>query len=315
MIHLPRGIAVRENVNPARINLPEAMDKLRSGNFTGYLRFDASQGSGVIIFENGKLVSSLFVNADETERLIAYDAIARVFEISILGHATLNIYRLSSSLATALHALLHGQYIYKGQDLKLIDIRALLRRVKEEQLTGCLRVMAGDQTALIFYDQGHPLGFFHDGSSEIVTTADLSRSVAKLPGARVDLMKTGHLDGLILADLMASADLRPLWQRARKVLLEDRRQREEAAMRSLEEEMELRKQRILSQLKVIAGNHIGKFGVAQVEKAIAHVSLEMRPAEMEIFYREMQRLAKLVAGPSKIAAMLDEMKKAVKIAE
>ncbi len=308
MIYLPRGMAVRENVNPARINLPEAMDKLRTGSFSGYLRFDAPQGSAVVIFEQGKLASALYVNSDETERLIAYDAIARIFEISILGDALLNIYRLAPELAMGLHALLHGQYAYKGQDLKLIDIKALLSRIKEEQLTGCLRVYDADKAVLIFYDQGNALGFFHDGGSEIVTTADLARSVAKRPGARADLLRTENTDGLVLADLMASADLGPLWQRARKVLLQDRRKREEAAMRSLEENMELRKQRTLSQLKVIAGNYIGKFGVSQVDKAFTHVSAELKPDELALFYTELQRLAKLVAGPSKIAAMLDEMK-------
>ncbi len=308
MIQLPRGNPVREKVNPARINLPEAMEKLRTGAFTGYLRFDAPPGSGVIIFTKGKLISALYINRDETERLIAYDAIARIFEVSILGNAILNIYRLVPDLALGVHALLHGHYVYKSQDLKLIDVRSLLRRIKEDQLTGCLRVYAGEQTTLIFYEVGNALGFFHEGGSELVTTAKLDDSVAKLQGARVDLLETRSSDEIILADLMASADLRPIWQRSRKVLLDDRRKREEAAIRSQEEELELRRQRTLSQLKVIAGNHIGKFGTSQVDKAFAHVGEEMKSEELSIFYAELQRLAKLVAGPSKIAAMLEEMK-------
>ncbi len=59
MIHLPRGNPVRQKVNPARINLPEAMEKLRSSTFTGYLRFDAVQGTGIILFQSGKLISSI----------------------------------------------------------------------------------------------------------------------------------------------------------------------------------------------------------------------------------------------------------------
>lgn len=309
MIQLPRGKIVREKVNPARINLPEAMEKLRAGTFSGYLRFDALQGAGIIIFEQGKLISAFFLTSDERERLIAYDAIARIFEVSILGDAILNIYRLTPELAMGVHALLHGQYVYRAQDLKLIDLRALLNRIKDQQLSGCLRVYADGRAALIFYDQGNALGFFHDGGSEIETTADLSRSVAKLPGARVDLLKTRCVDEMSLADLMASADLRPIWQRARKVLLEDRRKREEAAIRSLEDELEFRKQKTLSRLKIIAGNHIGRFGVSQVDKAFAHVGPEMKPDELSVFYAELQRLAKLVTGPSKIAAMLEEMKK------
>ncbi len=308
MIFLPRGIPVREKVNPARINLPEAMGKLRSGSFTGYLRFDSSAGTGVVIFERGKLVSALYISADESERLIAYDAIARTFEVSILGNATLNIFRLAPELAMGIHTLLHGHYLYRGQDLQLVNIEGLLRRIKDEQINGCLRVYAEEKVVLIFYDQGNALGFFHDGTDDIVNTADLSKSVARLSGAKFDLLETAYARDLVLADLMASADLGPIWQRARKLLLEDRRKREEQAIRSLEEGQELRYQHTRMLLKTIAGNHIGKFGVSQVDKAFSLVGPELRAEELANFYLELHRLAKLVAGPKKINAMLDEMK-------
>jgi len=309
MIYLPRGIPVREKINPARINLPEAMEKLRVGTFSGYLRFDSPQGTGVIIFEKGKLVSALFVSSDETERLIAYDAIARIFDISIAGHAILNIFRFSAELAMEIHALLHGRYICKGEDLNLIDIRGLLDRIKQQQINGCLRVYNEEKVALIFYDHGNALGFFHEGGSEIDVTADLSKSVARLPGARIDLLEMQSSIDIVLADLMGSADLGPIWQRARKVLLKDRRKQEEAMVRSLEEEQELRRQRILATLKTIAGGHIGKFGISQVEKAFSLVGPEVTQQDLGVFYNELQRLAKLVASPQKITAMLDEMKR------
>jgi len=45
---------------------------------------------------------------------------------------------------------------------------------------------------------------------------------------------------------MASADLWPIWQRIRKRLLHDRSQREEAAIRSREEEQEEKRERALA---------------------------------------------------------------------
>ena len=54
MILLPRGNPVKEKVNPGKVNLPEALDKLRQGKFTGYLRFDFPAGTGVFIFEGGR---------------------------------------------------------------------------------------------------------------------------------------------------------------------------------------------------------------------------------------------------------------------
>jgi len=309
MIFLPRGVSVRQNVNPARINIPEAMEKLRVGAFTGYLRFDAQQGAGVIIFKSGKLVSALFVDSDSQSRLIAYDAISRIFEIAIIGDAILNIYRLVPQLAMEIHALLHGKYIYKEQDLKMINVRGLLDKIKSENFTGCLRVYTEERVTLIFYENGNPLGFFHDGAVELQVTADLAMSVAKLPDAKIDLLETACAGDLVLADLMASADLGPIWQRIRKRLLHDRSQREEAAIRSREEEQEEKRERTLAGMKAIAGKYVGKFGVSQVEKAFSGISPEMRKDEINGFFVAMERLAMLVAKPKKIALMIEEMKK------
>lgn len=230
MVYLPRGKAVRPQVNPARINLPEAMAKLRAAKFTGYLRFDAQQGAGVVLFQGGKLISSVFAPRERDSRQIAYDAIARIFEISIMGEARLNIYQLSADLVISVHALLQGRYLYRGEDLRQVDVAAMLDRVKAEGLSVCLRVYAADRTTLIFYDSGYPLGFFFEGATELQQTADVTNSVAALPEARLDLVEIQNPDQIVLADLMGSADLAPIWQKARKELLEERRQYEERVM-------------------------------------------------------------------------------------
>ncbi len=309
MIFLPRGKPVRQKVNPARINLPEAMGKLRTGTFTGYLHFEAPQGAGVILFQKGQLISSIFIDNDESERLIAYDAIAKIFEISILGGAVLNIFSLSADLVLGVHALLHGRYLQKHQDLSCFDVRTQLDQIRDDGLTVCLRIYTDDQTTLIFYDQGYALGFFHEGKTELETSADISTSVARLPGAKLDLLEIRDSDEIVLADLMGSANLGPIWQRTRKLLLEERHKREEAAMRSQDQNQEQRRQRTLSTFKIIAGNHIGKFGVTQVEKAFLVVGADLRVEEMEKFYVDLQRLARLVAGQPKILTMIEEMKK------
>lgn len=223
MILLPRGNPVKEKVNPARVNLPEAMEKLRGGSFSGYLRFDADKGTGIIIFEKGKLVSALYQLRVGGKRFIAYDAISRIFEVSIEGNAELNIYRVEPELALGIHRLLHGDYVYQGQDLTLVDIRTLLGKIKRSKLSGCLRIYTEEKTALIFYENGIALGFFHDGSVQLEQTADTSMSVAKLPGAKLDLLATRTTEEVMLADLMASADLGPMWKKLRKQMLDERR--------------------------------------------------------------------------------------------
>ena len=313
MILLPRGNPVKENINPGKVNLPGALKKLQAGRFTGYLRFDGEQGTGVFIFEKGKLVSALF--EAEQERLIAYDAVTRIFEESLLGRMSLDIYQLSPELALSVHGLLHGEMLYRGQELKLIDIKSLLARIRQERMNGCLRIYAGERIALIFYEKGNALGFFHDGSTDIETTADTSMSIARLPGAKVDVLSTKSLEELMLTDLQQSADLVPLWQRAQKKLHSQRRREEADDSRQIEGREKEKRRAVREFLQTTAEKHLGRMGANLAEKEFEKStagSTVITEATLVPFYVGMTRAAKLVAGVTSVNLMLDEMKKGVK---
>lgn len=310
MILLPRGNPVKENVNPGKVNLPEALDKLRQGKFTGYLRFDFADGTGVFIFQAGRLISSLFETS--RENLIAYDAIARTFHESINGEGRLDIYRLSPELAFSIHALLHGEVLHRGQDLQLIDIRSLLTRMRDEQRSGCLRIYSREHIALIFYRDGKPLGFFHDGSTDIETTADTSMSVAREQGAKVDVLITRGDTEKSLADLMETANIAGLWNKAVGERQRQREAQENAASRTLEMRETERRQKTLALFQKTAQQHLGRIGASLVEKEFDRLKLNgasLSEAQLLSFYESLGKAAKLVAGPSKIDVMLDEMKK------
>ncbi len=222
MMLLPRGNPVKENINPGKVNLADALGKMRRGKFTGYMRFDFPDGTGIFIYQEGRLISALYEN--ERESLIAYDGIYRTFDDALNGNGKLNIYRLSTKLAYSIHTLLHCEVLHKAQDLQLIDIKSLLIRMREEKRSGGLRIYSKEHIALIFYRDGHPFGFFHDGSTDIETTADSSMSVAKEPGAKVDVLVTRGDGEKSLADLMETADVAGMWSAA---VADRRRQREE----------------------------------------------------------------------------------------
>ncbi|TYO99860.1 hypothetical protein EDC39_10120 [Geothermobacter ehrlichii] len=313
MILLPKGNPVKENIDPGKVNLPDALAKLQKGNFTGYLRFDTTKGVGILIFDKGRLISALFEGG--TQREIAYDAIAVIFERSLAGGAALNIYRLSSELAMSVHALLHGEVLYKGQEVKLLDIRALLGKLKEDRITGCLRIYTTDRVALIFYREGQPLGFFHDGSTELEKTAENSMSVAKLPGAKIDVLTSRVSEEATMADLLASADLTAIWHRAQDAVARERRAREEEAARTLEEREKERRLKIAGLLRGVAEKHLGKIGAQladkEFDKALANQGI-VSESVMEDFYRRIGRAAKLVAGPSTVKQMLDDMQRGIR---
>lgn len=311
MILLPRGNPVKENINPGKVNLADAFAKMRQGKFTGYLRFDFPNGTGVFIYQEGRLISSLFENNRET--MIAYDAIDRTFREALQGDGQLNIYRLSTDLARSIHTLLHGEMLHKGQDLQLIDIKSLLVRMREEKRSGCLRIYSTEHIALIFYRDGNPLGFFHDGSTDIETTADSSMSVAKEPGAKVDVLVTRGGDDQSLADLMETADIAGLWNNAVSERRKQREEQENAASKTLEMKESDRKQKTQVLFQQLAQTHLGKIGTSLVDKEFDKLNgNQLDDATLGGFYDNLGKAAKLVAGPTKIEQMLEEMKKGFK---
>lgn len=313
MMSLPRGNPVKEGVDPSKVNLPEAFGKLQKSRFTGYLRFQTTQGSGIVIFNDGRLISSLFTSV--RDRLIAYDAITMIFQRSLAGHATLDIYRLSPELAMNLHALLHGQVLSHGQEVKLLDIRGLLGKLKAEQFSGCLRIYTRERVALIFYHQGSPLGFFHDGSADIEKSAGSTQPVAQLAGAKIDVLRTEIVDATSLADLLASADLVQLWTRAKQAVRLERRAKEAELSQDLDQREKLRRQQVVALLKDVAGKRLGRIGAQMAEnefaKALAYQGL-ISEAVLDDFYQRISQAAKLLAGPSKIRLMIDEMRRGIK---
>ncbi len=313
MILLPRGNPVKENINPGKVNLADALGKMRQGKFTGYLRFDFPVGTGVFIYQEGRLISALLEG--ERDKQIAYDAIARTFHESLAGQGVLNIYRLSKELAYSIHGLLHGEMLHKGQDLQLIDIKSLLVRMREEKRSGCLRIYSKEHIALIFYKDGNPLGFFHDGSTDIETTADSSMSVAKEPGAKVDVLVTQSDSDKNLADLMETADIAGLWNSAVNERRKKREEQESAASKTLEMRESDRRQKTLALFQQLAQSHLGKIGTSLVEKEFEKMKLnggQLNETVLNGFYDNLTKAAKMVAGPSKIDKMLDEMKKGFK---
>jgi hypothetical protein len=209
---LPRGKTVKENVNPIGMDWLDVLEKLHDGHFSGYLQCVSEAGTGRIVFVRGKVVLVCFEGAGA--KLFGAEALARFFAESLTGRSRLGIFRLAPELAIQVFGLLTGEVIYAGQHRELLDIPHLLALLKQQHFDGGLHIEADDQTAVIFYHAGLPLGFFLDGSPELTEEADPTASVAWQPGARINVIRSRREDSGELPDLMAEIDLMMLWQQA-----------------------------------------------------------------------------------------------------
>lgn len=314
MFLLPKGTPLFENLAASKLKLPEVLSKLSTGSFTGYASFVFQSSTTILVFESGKMVSALLEERNGS-RQTGFEAISSLVELMVTtGSGTLNVYKLSKDLTMCIHALLQGEILYKAQELKLIDIKTLLEKIKSDQINGCLRIYTDDRSAIIFYKDGNPLGFFHDGSHDIETSSTESQKIAGLPGAKIDLYSTHGIEELMGIDLLEVVNIQKIWdtstsinqsERDKTSKEQDERDRKTAALKLADLE---------ERLKIIVTEYVGKVGRGIVDKGLTEQggnTCLMDEAKAESFIAGIERSAKLLIGATSIKAMITELSSAI----
>lgn len=318
MFLLPKGSPLLENLAVSKLKLPDVLTKLSNGTFTGYASFVFQSSTSILVFEAGKLVSIL-VEGQNGKRESGFEALSRLAELMVTtGSGALNVYKLSKDLTMCIHALLEGEILYRAQELKLIDIRTLLEKVKEDQMNGCLRIYTDEHSAMIFYKDGNPLGFFHDGSSDIETSSSESQKIAGLPGAKIDLFSTQSAEELMGTNLLEVTNIQKIWDACialhkseiDKTNLE-RQERDKKVVSQKLAELE-------EQVKSIVSEYVGKVGRGIVDKEISDNGgndclIDVDGAEK--FMKGIERAAKLLVSGTNIKTMMGKLTTLISIAK
>jgi len=310
MFLLPKGSPLFENLAVSKLKLPDVLVKLSNGAFTGYASFVFQFSTAILVFEAGKLVSIL-VEGDNGKREAGFEALTTLAELMVTtGSGALNVYKLSKDLTMCIHALLEGETLYKAQELSLIDIKTLLEKVKEEQMNGCLRIYTDEHSAMIFYKDGNPLGFFHDGSSDIEASSSESQKIAGLPGAKIDLFSTQSAEELMGTNLLEVTNIQKIWDSTvslhkseiDKTNLERQERDKKMASQKLSE--------LEDQVKLIVAEYVGKFGLGLVDKEISENggnTFLIDSDGAEKFMKNIERAAKLLVSGTNIKLMMGKL--------
>lgn len=318
MFLLPKGSPLFENLAVSKLKLPDILTKLSNGAFTGYASFVFHSSTSILVFEAGKLVSVL-VEGQNGKRESGFQALSMLAELMVTtGSGALNVYKLSKDLTMCIHALLEGEILYKAQELKLIDIKTLLEKVKDDQMNGCLRIYTDEHSAMIFYKAGNPLGFFHDGSSDIETSSSESQKIAGLPGAKIDLFSTQSADELMGTNLLEVTNIQKIWETCvalHKAEIDktniERQERDRKIVSQKLAELE-------EQVKLIVGEYVGKVGRGIVDKEISDNdgnSCLVDANGAERFMKGVERSAKLLVSGTNIRTMMEKLSTVISIAK
>ena len=310
MLLLPKGNPLFENMSVTKLNLPETMTLLSTGNFSGYACFQFQSSTAILVFESGKMLS-VILEDNTGNRLSGFEALTGLVELIVTsGSGSLNIYKLSKDLTICIHALMQGEILYKGQELRLIDSKLLIEKIKSDRMNGCLRVYTADRSAIIFFKDGQPLGFFHDGSDEIELSSSESQKIATLPGAKMDLFSSQDQESLQNMDLLDIINVKDIWDRSVsrhnlviEKLTREREEREKQAINSKFSDLE-------EQLKTIVSEHVGKAGRAIVDKELSTlggISLLKDEANMSRLLTAIEKSAKLLIGATTLKTLMGRL--------
>lgn len=211
MFLLPKGNPLAENVPVAKLQLPEALEKLKNGALTGCAVFDFPGADCALIYDAGKLVGALVHR--ENKELRDQAALQALVDLLVLANSgSFSVYGFSREMTLALLGMINGTAVIDGQEIKQIDFKALLDRIKNEQMTGTLKIFTDDRSGLIFYKGGATIGFFHNAATAVETSAGEVQQIAGLPGAKASLSALQNEQAL--SDLSTMVDIRKLWEAA-----------------------------------------------------------------------------------------------------
>ncbi len=212
MRFLPKANPLYEKIAAHNIVIPEVLEKLGDNNFTGYIHQSAPEFDFYGVFAKGKLLCAL--SSDRGMDKSGFEAIALLFDKVLLIGGEINVYRMTEDLAVCAHALILGTSLFNGEEVRQVDIKGALGRLKGLGTNGVVRFYTNDRSAMIFYKDGLPIGFYYDEASSIESSSEESRNIAALPGARVEICSTKTLEELMQYDLLQMVNLQKLWESA-----------------------------------------------------------------------------------------------------
>lgn len=309
MRFLPKANPLYEKISANKIVIPDVLEKLGTGGFTGYIQHSAPEFDFYGIFAKGKLLCAL--SSEDGRDKTGFEAIVLLFDKVISAGGEINVYRMTADLAVCAHALAIGTRLFNGDEVRQVDIKGALSRLKGQNTNGVVRFYTSDRSAMIFYKDGLPIGFYHDGAGTIDSSPEESRKIAALPGARVEICSTKTLEELIQYDLLQMVNLQKLWESARSRNAAIRPKEGSADAHSVAAVSEEMLRELVDDISEVAAAYLSRAGRTIVEKRIKErggPSQLLNDASRALFLAQVEVDALASDSDARIDEMIDLMR-------
>jgi hypothetical protein len=306
---LPKANPLYEKIAASNIEIPDVLEKLGTGGFTGYIQHVAAEFEFYGIFAKGKLLCAVSHGSGRDK--VGFEAIVSLFDTVIMIGGEINVYRMTPDLAVCAHALTLGTHILYGEEVRQVDIKVVLARLKGQNTNGVVRFYTQERSAMIFYKEGIPIGFYHDDADSIENTPDESRKVAALPGARIEICATKTLEELMQYDLLQMVNVQKLWESARSRQSVFCSKEVSVATSSVATISEQKLRELVDDISEVASAYLSKAGRTIIEKRIREhggTSQLLDEAKRATFLASVEADAVVTDADARIDEMIDLMK-------
>lgn len=307
MLVLPRPNPLYQNIPVNKVKLPEMLAKMGSGGFTGYLGYGSVNAEAYVLFAKGVMISILLLEGERQKT--GFEALAGLYDQFLTENGHFNIYRMTSDLVVCTHAILHGTTVSKSQPVSSANLNLLLATMKANSLNGTVLFSTNTRNAMIFYNKGLPVGFYHDSAHDIETSPEESQRIAALPGACVEIKGTKPIETLMQQNLLEMLNIDRLWEAALK-----RNSGKRIAETPHNEQNDVGREKLLDQikddLKEIASAYLGRQGTTVVEKLLdagGGQAILLDTAKRGKFLSDMAKEASSIDPEAKTEEMIDLM--------
>jgi hypothetical protein len=309
MHFLPKANPLYEKISAAKMVIPDVLGKLGNGGFTGYLSHTAVGFEAYCIFAKGKLICAVSSrsNTDKT----GFEAITLMFDTVFSSGGEINVYRMTADLAMCSHALVLGARLFNGDEVRQVDIKAMMVRLKGQGFNGVVHFYTPQRYGMMFYKDGLPIGFYHDGANSIESSPEESRKVASLAGARVNVCSTKPIEELMHYDLLQMVNLSKLWESAQSRHTSSRQAEQTATTHVVPDKNDKKLAELLEDIIEVASAYLSKEGRGVIEKAIRIAggsSMLLDAAKTETFLQRIEADARTIDNNARIEEMIDLMR-------
>jgi uncharacterized protein YqgV (UPF0045/DUF77 family) len=318
MFFLPKGIPLAENIVASKIDLPAVLGKLRNSGFNGYAQLDIPSAAALFLYVDGRMIAAVF-KREGNKILHDLEAIQTTIEGLVLNRdGFFRAYRFSREITYALVAQSIGDVVLAAQEMKQIDFKGVLEKIKTERMNACLKVYTDVRSGLIFYCDGSPVGFYDDISQEIGLSQTEVQKIAGLPAARIDVKSTSRSENASTrVDLHNLIDIAKVWSFANEnvfssaavlpvVNTNTKTNVNNSVVPSTKKLEELQ-----ANIIGIAVTYIGKLGQILTEKELAKIGDPINvliPGNLEELLTALEKGSKMLTSSVKIRQMQEAIR-------